>query len=88
MDVVGTLFTFGAGIFLLYLLGLLFVVPLKWILRLIINGVIGFAILAALNLIAEPLLQFSLPINIANVLVAGVLGVPGVMLLVILRLFL
>lgn len=88
MDIIGMLLTFGAGILVLYVLGMVLAVPLKWILRLLLNGLIGFVMLAALNLIGEPLFHFSIPINILNVLIAGILGVPGVILLVIFRLFL
>jgi inhibitor of the pro-sigma K processing machinery len=88
MDVIGMLLAFGAGLLLLYFLGMLFVVPMKWLVRLIINSLIGFVVLTALNFIAEPLFQFTIPLNLVNLLIAGLLGVPGVILLVIFRLFL
>lgn len=88
MTIVPLLLAFGGGLLLVYLVGMVLVVPLKWLVRLLVNSVIGFLILAAINAVGMPLLGFSIPLNLVNVLVSGVLGVPGVVLLVLFRLFL
>ncbi len=88
MDLVGLLFAFAAGLLLLYLLASLLVVPLKWLGKLIISSVVGFLILAALNLVGGALFGFTIALNPINALIAGILGIPGVVLLIIFRLFL
>ena len=88
MDIVGILLAFAAGLVVLYVLAMLLVVPLKWIGKLIISSIIGFIVLTVINLIGRALFGFTLPLNVVNALVTGIFGVPGVILLVILKLFL
>lgn len=88
MDIVGILLAFAAGLVVLYVLAMVLVVPLKWIGKLIISSIIGFIVLTVINLIGGALFGFTLPLNVVNALVTGVFGVPGVILLVILKLFL
>ena len=63
----------------------LFAAPLKLALRVLLNTLLGFAALFALNL-AAPLTGFTLGMNLFNALTIGILGVPGLALLVLLRL--
>ena len=63
----------------------LFAAPLKLALRVLLNTLLGFAALFALNL-AAPLTGFTLGMNLFNALTVGILGVPGLALLVLLRL--
>ena len=88
MGTLGTLLTFGAALLALYVLCMLLVVPLKWILRLIANGIVGFLLLAVVNMVGSSLFGFSVPLNLVNVLVAGICGVPGIAGIIALRLFL
>lgn len=88
MDIVGILLAFAAGLVVLYVLAMVLVVPLKWIGKLIISSIIGFIVLTVINLIGGALFGFTLPLNVVNALVTGIFGVPGVVLLVILKLFL
>ena len=88
MDIVGILLAFAAGLVVLYVLAMVLVVPLKWIGKLIISSIIGFIVLTVINLIGGALFGFALPLNVVNALVTGIFGVPGVILLVILKLFL
>ena len=48
------------------------------------NTLVGFAVLFLLNF-AEPLVGLSLGINWVNALVVGVLGAPGVVLLLLIK---
>jgi len=72
----------------------LFTKLLKWPIKIIINGIIGVIILYVANLIIANLslvginVNFSLPINPISALIAGFFGVPGVIVLIIIRLFL
>lgn len=88
MDVVGILLAFAAGLVVLYVLAMVLVVPLKWIGKLIFSSIIGFIVLTVINLIGGALFAFTLPLNAVNALVTGIFGVPGVILLVLLKLFL
>ena len=63
----------------------LFSAPLKLALKVLVNTLLGFAALFLLNL-ASGLTGFSLGLNLFNALVVGVLGVPGLVLLVLLKL--
>ncbi len=88
MDIVGILLAFAAGLVVLYVLAMVLVVPLKWIGKLIFSSIVGFVVLTLINLIGGALFGFTLPLNAVNALVTGIFGVPGVVLLVILKLFL
>ena len=67
---------------------------LKWPLKIIINGIMGVVILYIANFIIANLnliginTNFSLAINPITALVAGFFGVPGVVVLIIIGLFL
>jgi len=71
---------------LLLLVGLLrlFAAPLKLALRLLGNTLAGFAALFVLNLTA-PLTGFALGLNLMNALTVGLLGLPGLVLLILLQ---
>ena len=62
----------------------LFAAPLKLALKLILNTFLGFLALFLLGLTA-PLTGFALGLNLFNALVIGILGVPGLVLLVLLQ---
>ena len=62
----------------------LFAAPLKFALKLILNTLLGFLALFLLGLTA-PLTGFALGLNLFNALVIGILGVPGLVLLVLLQ---
>ena len=82
MDI--NLFLYGLiGLVLLYLL----IKILKWPLKILINGVIGIVLLYLANLLGA-YFNFSIGINWITALIAGFLGVPGVIFLVIFQLFL
>ena len=81
---IGTLLAFIFGLFLLYIIGLLLVVPIKIIGKLIINGILGGILLLIFNLIGG-IIGLNLVINPVTAIVAGFLGIPGVILLLILQ---
>lgn len=78
------------GIIILFLV----IKLLKWPIKIIINGIIGVVILYLVNFIIANLslvginTNFSLAINPITALVAGFFGVPGVIVLIIIGLFL
>ncbi len=81
------LVAFGVGVLLLYLVGRVMVVPLRYIAKLIINGVVGGIFLWVLNVFGG-FIGLHIPINPITALTAGFLGVPGVVLLIVLQLIL
>ncbi|MGI6678002.1 MAG: pro-sigmaK processing inhibitor BofA family protein [Dehalobacterium sp.] len=60
--------------------------PVRLIFKILVNGVTGFIILWLINTFAGAW-GFFLPINVVTVLVAGFLGIPGIILLALLKYF-
>ncbi|MCT8978737.1 pro-sigmaK processing inhibitor BofA family protein [Clostridium sp. CX1] len=80
------------GYFLIAVLGLYILVkvfawPLKVLFKLIANGIFGVLLLILVNFIGH-YFNFYIGINAITALIAGFLGVPGVIFLVIFKLFL
>lgn len=63
----------------------LFSAPLRLALRVLLNTLLGFAALFLVNL-AAGITGFSLGLNAFNALVVGILGIPGLVLLALLKL--
>jgi inhibitor of the pro-sigma K processing machinery len=74
------------GIILLYIIGRMFFMPIKLIFRLIYNGLIGGVMLWAVNFIGSHV-GFMIAINPLTALIAGFLGLPGVILLILFKIF-
>ena len=75
------------GILVLFLVGAalrLFKTPLKQLFQVLGNTLLGFAALALLNL-TEPVTGIALGVNALNALVIGILGVPGLGLLLLVQ---
>ncbi|MFT8314932.1 MAG: pro-sigmaK processing inhibitor BofA family protein [Clostridium sp.] len=77
------------GYFLIAIIGLFIVVrllawPLKILIRLIINAVLGTILLFIVNLVGAHF-GFTIGINLVTALVAGFFGVPGVIFLLIFK---
>ena len=54
--------------------------PIKFILKMLINTFVGFVVLFLLNLFG-----IDIELNLLNALVTGILGLPGVIILLIFR---
>ncbi|MDO5718136.1 MAG: pro-sigmaK processing inhibitor BofA family protein [Tissierellia bacterium] len=72
------------GIFLMLVFTKLFSLSMKVIIKLLINSITGVVILFAFNLFAG-FFSVNLDINFFNSLIAGFLGIPGLLLLMILN---
>ena len=59
--------------------------PIRWIFKLLLNAAFGFVLLFLVNFFGDPV-GIYIGVNFVNALVAGFLGVPGVILLVLLKL--
>jgi len=82
-----TYLTGGIVIVCLLLIILLFKIiktPLKWAVKLLLNAASGFIALIVLNFFGK-IIGLSLTVNMVNCLVAGILGLPGVVLLILLK---
>lgn len=79
-------FAYAFGIILIYLIGRVFLMPLKLIFRLIYNGLIGGLMLWVVNLVGS-YVDFTIGINAITALIAGFLGIPGVILLILFKIF-
>lgn len=75
---------YGVGVLLLYALARLLALPLKFTFQLIANAVVGVVLLLTFNLIGA-FWGYRLPLNPLTAVVAGFLGIPGVLLLFALR---
>lgn len=80
------IFAYAFGIILIYLIGRIFLMPLKLVFRLIYNGIIGGIMLWVVNLVGG-YIGFTIGINVITALVAGFLGIPGVILLILFKIF-
>lgn len=79
------IFAYAFGVLLLYLIAKVLVLPLRIVLRLIFNALVGALLLAFVNFVGAYVIGVYLPINPITALVAGFLGVPGVVLLIVLQ---
>lgn len=71
----------------IYIIGMLLVVPIKIVIKFIINGIIGAVALFFLNIFGG-FIGITIAINPVTALIAGFLGIPGVLLLLFLQYFL
>lgn len=72
------------GFFLVLLLMRILVKPLSLVLKLLLNTVLGFLALGAVNLLT-PYIGLHVPLNLWSALTVGVLGAPGLLLLLVLQ---
>ena len=81
-----TIIEIAALIVAAYLFSLLSA-PLKLAIKLMLHAALGFLLLLVEEIIGG-FFDFSLGINLINCLVAGILGIPGVVILVLIKIFL
>lgn len=79
-----TMFSYLVGLTLLFILGIIFVFPIKKIFQLIGNGIMGGLTLILFNLIGG-IFGLQIIINPLNALIVGLLGVPGVVIILIME---
>ncbi len=79
--------SFAAAVLLLQLLGKILSWPTQRLSRLILNSLLGALVLVMLNLFGS-WVGLRIAINPLNAVIVGVLGIPGVVLLLVLPLML
>lgn len=76
-----------ACIFFLFIFGKIFIIPIKTILKLILNSLLGGIIIYIINLIGIAF-NFHIGLNIITAIFVGILGIPGAIILIVLKIFL
>lgn len=71
----------------IFVIGKIFLYPIKKILKLILNTIMGGALIYIINLIGTSF-GFHIGLNIITSLIVGILGIPGAILLIILEIIL
>lgn len=85
MDFNSIIVYLGCIIFL-FLIGKFFIIPLKIIMKIIGNSILGGILIYVVNLIGG-MFNFHIGLNVVTAIVTGILGIPGVILLILLKLF-
>ena len=80
-----TIITYLACICFLFIFGRLFVLPIKTILKLVINSIFGGILIYVVNWVGS-IFSFHIGLNFITAILVGILGVPGAVLLVIIKL--
>jgi inhibitor of the pro-sigma K processing machinery len=78
---------FALGLVLLYFTGWLLLAPLKFIMKLLVNGLLGGLMLLVIILIGG-FFSVTIAINPLSAVIAGYFGLPGIILLLLLKLIL
>ena len=78
----GVFLTYVGAIVLIFIVGKIFLWPLKKILKLVANSVIGGLAILLINAVGAEFGLF-IPLNIISAVVVGTLGIPGAVLLFI-----
>lgn len=79
---VGVFLAYAFGVLLVYVLGRFLLVPLKWIAVCLISSAVGGVAVILLNILCGTF-GFFIPLNIVTAGIAGVLGVPGIIMLTV-----
>ena len=77
--------TYLACICFIFIVGRIFIVPIKKILKLIFNSILGGVVIYVINIIGANF-GFHVGLNIVNSVIRGILGLPGAVCLIIVKL--
>ena len=77
--------TYLACICFIFIVGKIFIVPIKKILKLIFNSILGGVVIYVINMIGANF-GFHVGLNIVNSVIIGILGLPGAVCLIIVKL--
>ena len=78
--------TFIIAIAVLFIVLKILSLPMKLIIKLVLNGLVGGVVIWLINLIGASF-GFAITLNWITALVVGILGIPGVIILTIIQLF-
>lgn len=78
----GIFLAYAAGMLIVYLAGRFLLVPLRWTGKLLANSAAGGVLILLLNWMGSGMGIF-VPLNVWTAVTAGVLGVPGIIMMLI-----
>ncbi len=81
---IASIFAYLIGIVILLIICRLFIRPLKWLLKLAFNSILGGLILASVNFVGG-FAGIYVTIGPLSAIIAGLLGIPGVLLVILLE---
>ncbi len=87
MEIVNVIMAALFLLVILYIVAQVFLKPIKLLWKLIFNSAVGLILLMVVNYIGA-LVSFKIAINVITVLIAGFLGIPGILLLICFQLLL
>ena len=79
-----TIVTYLACIAFLFIFGKVFAIPLIKIIKLMVNSIFGAILIWLINLVGANF-QFHIGMNIITAISVGILGLPGAILLIVLK---
>ncbi len=82
---INSIIVFLGCIIFLFIIGKIFFIPLKSIFKLILNSVFGGLIIFVINFVGG-MFSFHIGLNVLTSILVGILGIPGAILLIILKL--
>lgn len=77
--------TFLACICFIFLIGRIFILPIKKILKLVLNSILGGILIYVINLVGANF-GFHVGLNLFTSITIGILGIPGAIVLVLVKL--
>lgn len=80
-----SLLMYVACIIFIIIIGKIFILPIKKILKLIVNSILGAGLIYLINIIGANF-NFHIGMNWFTIICTGILGVPGVILIILLKL--
>ena len=83
MDI--NIITYLACICFIFIFGRIFIVPLKKILKLVLNSILGGVVIFIINLIGASF-GFHIGLNFLTSILIGLLGLPGVVCIIVVKL--
>ena len=85
MNLNANIITYLACICFLFLFGRIFIVPIKKILKLALNSIIGGLVIFLINIVGSSF-GFHIGLNFFTSIIVGFLGLPGAIILIIIKL--
>lgn len=77
--------TYLACICFIFIFGKIFIVPIKKILKIVFNSILGGLIIYVINIVGTNF-DFHIGLNIFTSIIIGILGLPGAICLIIIKL--
>ena len=79
--------TYIACIFFLFIFGKIFIIPIRTVFKLVVNSLLGGLTIFIINLIGS-FFNFHIGLNIITSIFVGILGIPGAIVIIIIKLIL